>query len=515
MVDIVNPKVPGFPNVYQIEKTDKVQGGAGGVANRQAEQLVERTAFLKKQIDDIVSGALVAEYADRLKAPRVIAMTGDGAWSVTFDGNGNVTAAMVLANTGIAAGSYGIVTVDAKGRVTAGRQMGAGDVPAHDWSKISTGKPTTLDGYGITDAQPASPDLTALANLKGAPGFYVNTGPGAATVRSLAAGQGVTISNGDGKAGNPAVALANSGVAAGSYGIVTVDAMGRVTAGRQMGAGDVPAHDWSKITSGKPTTLAGYGIVDAVRPSDLAAAGFMDTAMRLTTGACADFRRNGIYYVEAPVSGRPASAGGIMVVNWLDQFWGTLTYYAWGGVTYEMRVEAGTAGAWQVVAKQATVAPPGQVAFFAGSAVPDGWLRANGAAVSRDAYAALFASIGTTYGAGDGKTTFTLPDLRGEFVRGWDDSGKVDSNRRLGSWQKGSLAAFDPTKSNPAVSSICSDVDDRPAIYDSAGYDVPELSKYPRLTVTATTAAREGDPLDGLSGVVRPRNIALQACIKH
>ncbi|MCD4505518.1 tail fiber protein [Chromobacterium piscinae] len=263
MANLADPKTPGFPAVYQLELTDRVKAGAGGIANRQAEQLVERTAFLKKQIDDIVSGALVAEYADRLKTPRVIAMTGDGAWSVTFDGNGNVSSALTLANSGVAAGSYGIVTVDAKGRVTAGRQMTEADVPALSWSKVASGKPNTLDGYGITDGQVASPDLTALANLKGAAGIYVNTGPGSAVVRTLTAGQGVTISNGDGKSGNPTIALTPSGVAAGSYGIVTVDAMGRVTAGRQMGGGDVPAHDWSKVVTGKPTTLAGYGISDA------------------------------------------------------------------------------------------------------------------------------------------------------------------------------------------------------------------------------------------------------------
>ncbi|MBX9298775.1 hypothetical protein K5M33_09980 [Chromobacterium vaccinii] len=266
MANLADPKAPGFPAVYQLELTDRVKAGAGGIANRQAEQLVERTAFLKKQIDDIVSGALVAEYADRLKTPRTIAITGDGSWAVTFDGNGNVSGVLTLSNSGVAAGSYGIVTVDAKGRVTAGRQMAAGDVPALDWSKIASGKPTTLNGYGITDAQLSSPDLTALANLKGAPGIYVNTGPGSAVVRTLAAGQGVTVSNGDGKAGNPSIALSNSGVAAGSYGIVTVDAMGRVTAGRQMTTGDVPALDWSKITTGKPSTLEGYGIKEQFGP---------------------------------------------------------------------------------------------------------------------------------------------------------------------------------------------------------------------------------------------------------
>ncbi|MDE1715508.1 hypothetical protein PWG14_23890, partial [Chromobacterium amazonense] len=92
------------------------------------------------------------EYADRLKTPRNIAMTGDGSWNVTFDASGNVSAAMTLSNSGVTAGSYGQVTVDAKGRVTAARAIQPSDVPALDWSKISSGKPTTLAGYGITDA---------------------------------------------------------------------------------------------------------------------------------------------------------------------------------------------------------------------------------------------------------------------------------------------------------------------------------------------------------------------------
>lgn len=60
--------------------------------------------------------------------------------------------------------------------------------------------------------------------------------------------------------------------------------------------------------------------------------------------------------------------------------------------------------------------------------VPAGWLECNGAAVSRTTYAALFAVLGTTYGVGDGSTTFALPDLRGEFVRGWDHGKGSDPN---------------------------------------------------------------------------------------
>lgn len=83
----------------------------------------------------------------------------------------------------------------------------------------------------------------------------------------------------------------------------------------------------------------------------------------------------------------------------------------------------------------ATAVPAGAVSAFARNTAPDGWLKANGAAVSRTAYAALYSAIGTTFGAGDGSTTFNLPDLRGEFVRGWDDSRGVDSGRAFGSSQ--------------------------------------------------------------------------------
>ncbi len=78
-----------------------------------------------------------------------------------------------------------------------------------------------------------------------------------------------------------------------------------------------------------------------------------------------------------------------------------------------------------------------QVGYFARTSPPEGWLKANGAAVSRTTYAALFAAIGTNFGAGNGSTTFNLPDLRGVFPRGWDDSRGVDTGRTFGSLQAG------------------------------------------------------------------------------
>ncbi|WP_315807492.1 phage tail protein [Pseudomonas sp. C9-3] len=96
-------------------------------------------------------------------------------------------------------------------------------------------------------------------------------------------------------------------------------------------------------------------------------------------------------------------------------------------------------------AEAKTLAPAGLVAFFARSSAPTGWLKANGAAVSRTAYAELFAAIGTTYGEGDKFTTFNLPDLRGEFVRGWDDGRGVDGGRSFGSTQSGAVQSHNHT----------------------------------------------------------------------
>lgn len=77
----------------------------------------------------------------------------------------------------------------------------------------------------------------------------------------------------------------------------------------------------------------------------------------------------------------------------------------------------------------------GAVIAFAMSTAPAGFLKANGVAVSRTTYAALFATIGTQFGVGDGSTTFNLPDLRAEFIRGWDDTRGIDPSRAFGSFQ--------------------------------------------------------------------------------
>ena len=74
--------------------------------------------------------------------------------------------------------------------------------------------------------------------------------------------------------------------------------------------------------------------------------------------------------------------------------------------------------------------PTGITAPFAGAAAPAGWLLANGQAVSRSDYAALFAVIGTTYGPGNNSTTFNLPDLRGRVAVGGGQGAGLTNRTR-------------------------------------------------------------------------------------
>lgn len=76
--------------------------------------------------------------------------------------------------------------------------------------------------------------------------------------------------------------------------------------------------------------------------------------------------------------------------------------------------------------------PPGTIIHYAGRTVPSGWLICNGANVSRTDYAALFAAIGTIYGAGNGSTTFGLPNMDGRFLEGTTYTGSVGTYHSAG-----------------------------------------------------------------------------------
>lgn len=137
------------------------------------------------------------------------------------------------------------------------------------------------------------------------------------------------------------------------------------------------------------------------------------------------------------------------------------------------------------------VMPIGTVIWTAKNSAPTGFLKCNGAAVSRTTYAALYAAIGTTFGVGNGSTTFNLPDLRGEFIRGWDDSRGVDSGRAFGSAQADELESHTHT------------------VYANAGSFSGAIGVSGGILSTATNSGATG------GAETRPRNVALLACIKY
>jgi microcystin-dependent protein len=94
--------------------------------------------------------------------------------------------------------------------------------------------------------------------------------------------------------------------------------------------------------------------------------------------------------------------------------------------------------------------------YYGGNTAPTGYLKANGALVNRTAYASLFAAIGTTFGVGDNSTTFALPDLRGEFLRGWDDSRGIDVGRSFGTSQTANIASHTHSASDSGHSHVAS-----------------------------------------------------------
>lgn len=167
----------------------------------------------------------------------------------------------------------------------------------------------------------------------------------------------------------------------------------------------------------------------------------------------------------------------------------------------------------KVVARNADI-KAGTTAFFAMSTAPAGWMKANGALISRATYADLFAAIGTTYGAGDGSTTFALPDLRGEFPRGFDDGRGIDSGRGIGTAQSSSRVLFAVGVSEGGYSKT-----------GFAGLRMHADSEAIQNPDDSTdTSFDNSTTSDGFGGgtraarnyfrAIRPRNVALLACIK-
>ena len=163
--------------------------------------------------------------------------------------------------------------------------------------------------------------------------------------------------------------------------------------------------------------------------------------------------------------------------------------------------------------------PAGTIIYTARATAPTGYVIANGAELSRSVFDTLFAAIGTIYGAGDGSSTFNIPDLRGEFLRGLDDGRGVDSGRALGSFQSSQNITHNHTATGGAASgtfvtsvslnqnsnAVANSPDEVNVLNTSTSVSAPTSS----VSYTQPTVQNDGGT------EARPRNIALLPCIKY
>lgn len=155
--------------------------------------------------------------------------------------------------------------------------------------------------------------------------------------------------------------------------------------------------------------------------------------------------------------------------------------------------------------------PAGFVAAWPGNTPPDGWLVCNGATISRTTYADLFAAIGTTYGSGDGSTTFKIPDFQGDFLRGYLSGTSSAIGERQAEGLPNISGRLDFGKQVGGMSS------------SSGAFSHKNISQNWAGTSTGTSNvidivnfdASRSSGLYGDSSHVTPRNNAVSWCIKY
>jgi microcystin-dependent protein len=249
--------------------------------------------------------------------------------------------------------------------------------------------------------------------------------------------------------------------------------------------------------------------------------------------ASTDFRsitQGGVYtlngfYTNGPLAGgASAFYAGTLVIMEADIVTGArLTQIAYlpGGSIWSTTASGTGPISWTVwdrfLKTSDVLVPAGATMQFAMDTAPIGWIKANGDAVSRTVYSALFSAIGTVWGAGNGTTTFNLPDLRGEFGRGWDDGRGVDTGRVFGSSQLDQMQRI--TGTIPGTRTV------------SVGTGTGALESSYQSGATGTAANGGGTSSDGTlrfdsadspdarvstntDGETRSRNVALLWCIK-
>lgn len=195
------------------------------------------------------------------------------------------------------------------------------------------------------------------------------------------------------------------------------------------------------------------------------------------------------------------------------------------GVTY-----VAATGQFQLITNP-SVQPPGEVASFAMGTCPAGWLAADGTAYSRSTYAGLYSKISTTWGSGDGSTTFNVPDFRGLFLRGTGTNANAtvvaaggavgpslgSTNYVADAFQGHKHSVTDPGHNHTSQSGnfITTQGGTPPVSGGSAGgqYNTTASNTTGLTVQSPTTDGTNGTPRTGAETV--PKNYGVLYCIKY
>jgi phage-related tail fiber protein len=286
-------------------------------------------------------------------------------------------------------------------------------------------KATTIGGYGISDAFTKTQTTAAI---QAAIAALVGTAPGALDqLDELARAMGndpnfaTTMLNALAQKADKSTTLAG-------YGIV------------------IPSQAQSEDGSDNALPMTSLGVAQSIKKR-LDARGLWDSSIKGTTNANLE-RQTGIYALNGAGNGPPGGGSFQMFSSdwgsdprWQSQFALGVAYNA--AFFRSIRKDQGAATAWDEFHTTANLDMVGASVGFYRDTAPTGWLKENGAAVSRTTYARLFGVIGVRFGAGDGSTTFNLPDHRAEFPRGADDGRGVNAGRGVGTLEGQSLQSHD------------------------------------------------------------------------
>ncbi|CAI8890924.1 Phage tail protein [Pseudomonas sp. IT-347P] len=411
---------------------------------------------------------------------------GDSLWHLTTNapitlGTTALIFKMLAGRTGIAAGTYKSLTVDEYGRATAGAN------------------PETLAGFGIKDSYTKAEVEALIAKASALPvgsivAFPVDAPPpgfleldnsvkSSATYPDLSAYLGGKFNKGDEGVGNFRLPEARGEFLRGW------DHGRGVDPGRQIGI-----YQGDELKSHYHNALFSTGAIGS------------GTVLGITNSIANDRPGSGAQYASAG-EGQSyiSSTGGTetrprnIAVMWCIK--------AWNAPVNQGTIDV--AALAKEVERLKSAVPVGAVLAFPLGIVAPGYLELDGSVQSIATYPDLAAYLGTKFNKGDeGAGSFRLPDSRGEFLRGWDHGRGADPARAIGSYQLGTLTAFDSnTPGGASVDTLrCSPAQAQADVYRSTDY--PGVG----ITYTASDLSVGEYPVEG--GVTRPRNLAVMWCIK-